>query len=407
MTAPIRTDEFMARRKKVLRALGKQIAVVFAGEQTDPLHGAFVCDKDFAYLTGLTDEPGAMLVLDPTQPVSSWRDTLVLRPLDPELEQWDGRRDPISGALKARLGFKRVVRSNRLGRVLRETLQRGKSLACLHAFADFDQPVGPDLSLYRQIAERVPGVAIDDSTNVLPALRSVKSTAEVRCIAGAINATMEGHRKLLSALEPGVEEHALQAELEHGFALGGGRGHAFRPIVGSGKNATVLHYVTNHDVAGDGELLLLDCGTTVNGYCSDITRCFPVSGKFSKRQREIYGIVLRALKAATTAVAPGVTMAQVDAVARKIIDAAGFGDNFMHGIGHHLGLDVHDSNPGGKLAPGNVVTIEPGIYLEDEGIGVRIEDDILVTKSGRRNLSSKIPREISDVEAFIREARRG
>lgn len=404
--AKIKVEEYAARRAKLCRALGDAVAVVFAGEPSGG-HGHFRPDSDFRYLTGIADEPGAILLIEPKHPVKARRETLFLTPRDPDVEKWDGRRDPISGAMKARLGFQSVFRTNNLGRWLRDAMTRSKALACVHPFAQHNQPVSPDFALFKRVSERVPGVEVIDRTGEVAKLRSVKSKGEVAAISDAIDATLEGHRRFCAALEPGVTEQRLQAELEHGFAIGGGTGHSFDPIVGSGANATVLHYISNNGVAQDGELVLLDCGTTVNGYASDITRCFPVSGKFNKRQREIYGIVLKALKASTAAVKPGATLAQLDAIARRIIDDAGYGDCFFHSIGHHLGVDVHDANPNGPLKAGAVITIEPGIYLEDEGLGVRIEDDILVTPKGKRNLSSHIPREIADVEAFIRECKKG
>ena len=150
--------------------------------------------------------------------------------------------------------------------------------------------------------------------------------------------------------------------------------------------------------------MVLDCGAEINGYASDITRTIPINGKFSKRQKKVYEVVLKAQKASIAAVKPGATMTQVDAAARKVITDAGFGDFFLHGIGHHLGLETHDPGLNStKLKPGMVVTIEPGIYIKDEAIGIRIEDDILVTKDGRQNLSSMIPKTVSEIEAAMKK----
>jgi Xaa-Pro aminopeptidase len=157
-------------------------------------------------------------------------------------------------------------------------------------------------------------------------------------------------------------------------------------------------------MAEDGDLLLIDAAARVGGYTADVTRTFPVSGRFTKEQRGVYEIVLAAMEAAIRAVKPGVQMAAVDAAARKVIEKAGYGDAFMHGIGHQLGIEVHDSTPDGPLKAGMVVTIEPGIYLPDRKLGVRIEDDILVTGTGSKNLTAGIPKAPDEVEAMMREA---
>ena len=172
--------------------------------------------------------------------------------------------------------------------------------------------------------------------------------------------------------------------------------------LGSGPNGTVLHYTANDGVAGKGDLMVVDSGASYMGYAADVTRTFPVSGAFTKRQRELYELVLRSQKAAIEAVKPGATMVDVDEASRAVIEKAGLGDRYIHGIGHQLGLDVHDSTPDGPLKAGMVVTIEPGVYLPDEGIGIRIEDDILVTPKGRQNLTSAIPKAPADVERMVK-----
>ena len=162
--------------------------------------------------------------------------------------------------------------------------------------------------------------------------------------------------------------------------------------------ATVLHYRANQNVLEDGDLVCIDSGGSFGGYTADVTRTFPVNGTFTKRQKEVYNLVLRALEAANQAVKPGATMGEVDGAARRLIDKAGFGDRFFHGIGHQLGMEVHDVTPSGPLKAGMVITVEPGIYLPDERMGIRIEDDVLVTKDGRRILTRHIPKKVVDIE---------
>ena len=199
----------------------------------------------------------------------------------------------------------------------------------------------------------------------------------------------------MTGIRPGLTEfdgqELLRARLSHATAREAPRSE---PSSGRGVNSTVLHYRFNNQPLEDGDLICIDSGASkFGGYGADITRTIPANGTFTKRQREIYDVVLKANEAAIKAVRPGVRMAAVDAVARAIITKAGYGDYFIHGIGHHLGLETHDVTPEGPLKAGNVVTIEPGIYIPEEKIGVRIEDDILVTKDGRKNLSVKDPQE--------------
>lgn len=400
-------SEYAARRKKVIEALKKSVGVIYAGDAESDLHATFRPHPHFEYLTGVTDEPGAVLVLDPTNPVEARRAMLFLKPLNPELEQWDGLRLKIGEALRQKTGMQAVFRLMYLPRFLNEAVKRSRSMACLHPLAQHDQPVSPDLALFRKIAERIPGAEIRDATDVMAKLRSVKSPAEVRLIERAIDITNTALHAVWAATTPGMNEFDVQEVLEHAYRTNGSRGSAFPTIVGSHINSTVLHYRANERTIGDGEMICLDSGAAYKGYGADITRAFPSNGKFTDRQREIYELVLKAEEAAIKAVKPGVTLGELDKAARALIKKAGYGDAFVHSIGHHLGLETHDINPDTPLEPGNVITIEPGVYLPDEGIGVRIEDDILVTKDGHRNLSEAIPKSVDAVEQAMAASGKG
>ncbi len=399
-------SEFSDRRQKLMRGLRGAVGLLFAG--SDPTHGdrPWRPHPHFEYFTGVVDEPEAALLIDPTNPVEARRVTLFLRPLNPEVEKWDGLRTEISKALRDRYGVRTIFRIERLPLVLRDAVRRTKRVACLHPFAMHTQPVSPDLAVFQNVATRIPGVVIEDQTDIPARLRSIKSRNEVAVMQHAINITREGFARAAGFMAPGMNEFDVQEAMEHTYRTNGARDTAFGTIVGGGINATVLHYRANNQPLNDGELVCIDSGARYGGYSADITRTFPINGTFSKRQREIYNLVLKAEEAAIRAVKPGVTIAQVDAAAREIITKAGFGDTFIHGIGHHLGLETHDINPDTKLEPGNVLTIEPGIYLADERIGVRIEDDILVTKDGRRNLSSHIPKQADEIEKWMKAQRK-
>ncbi|MBL4810396.1 MAG: aminopeptidase P family protein [Phycisphaerales bacterium] len=399
----IKISEYQARRKKVLVALKGSVGLVMAGDGAPPLRGEWFPNFDFKYLTGIGGEPGAMVLFDSTNPDPKKRCVLLLKPVNPEMDVWDGYRDLVTEKLRQSTGFGAIFRTNFLPRLLGEAAKRSKSMSCLHPLSTYTQPVSPDLEIFQKLTARIPGSTIIDQSQLLTNLRMVKSPAEIKHIRSAIKATAEGIDRVLRAAKPGINERQLHNALLSGFTDMGAKVVAFDPIVGSGIRSTILHYKENDQATAAGDLMVLDSGAEINGYAADITRTIPISGKFTKRQKHVYEVVLKSQKAAIAAVKPGATMMQVDAASRKVIKDAGFGDYYLHGVGHHMGLETHD--PGAhsvKLRPGMVVTIEPGVYIKDEAIGIRLEDDILVTKDGRQNLSSAIPITVKDIEAAMK-----
>ncbi len=394
-TTAIALSEFAARREKLLAQLkreGNAIGLVLAGDADASLSQSWRPNANFEYLTGVTDEPGAMLMLDPGNPVKTKCAQLFLRPLNPEIEQWDGFRAPVSQALKSNYGIATIMRTTAFARALLECGKRSKRFACLHSLAAHTAPVSPDLAIFKESAARIPGAAICDLTHVLPAMRAVKSAAEIALMQRAADITAAGFAAAVRAARPGQSEFDVQEAVEHAYKSSGARETAYRTIAGTGFNATVLHYHANKNPIAAGELLVLDSGASFGGYACDVTRTFPVSGVFSPRQKLVYDTVLKAQLAAIKACRVGATMSAVDGAARKVIAAAGFADAFIHGIGHHLGLEVHDADPASPLQAGMVITIEPGIYLPQESLGVRIEDDILITRGPPRVLTAAIPK---------------
>lgn len=399
-------SEFVARRKAVLERLGSSVAVVFAGDGPPSLHGVWQPDWNFYYLTGIRDEAGAAVLFDPKSEDPKRRCVLFLKPRNPELEAWDGYRDAITDGLKKQTGFETIVRTTYLPRFLTTAGRKRKSFACLHPFSVYEAPVSGDLAVFRKVAERCLGVSIKDETNMLPSMRAIKSRAELAVMEKAAAATAKGYEALAKAIRPGLSESEAQRVLEEGFRAGGGTGTGYNSIVGAGVNSTVLHYNANNQTMKDGDLLLVDAAARVGGYTADVTRTFPVNGKFTREQREVYEVVLAALEAGIKAVRPGVHMHEVEEASRRVIEKAGFGDAFIHGIGHQLGIEVHDSTPDGPLKAGMVVTIEPGVYLPEKKIGVRIEDDVVVTGKGAKNLTAMIPKKAADVEVMMRGGKR-
>lgn len=397
--------EYQARRERVLKALDGAAGVVYAGDGGGAFgHGRYRADAHFTYLTGITTEAGAAVLFNPAAEDPDRRITLFLRPLNPEMERWERYRDMIGEELRARAGFKHVVRTDSMPNQLLYAARRCRTCACLQSVGSINAPVPADLAAWRKATERLCGVSIIDRTMLLNDMRSVKSAAEIAIMRRAAAATAAGFGAAMRAVKPGVREMTIHRTLEEAY-LGAGAeesvsGHAFPPIVGSGLNATLLHYEDNAAVCRAGELLLIDSGAKVDGYCADVTRTIPVSGKFTAEQRELYEVVLKAQTAAIKAAKPGAFLWQVDHAARGVIRSAGLSDAFMHGTGHHLGMDVHDCTPDGKFKPGMVITVEPGVYLAERsgGIGIRIEDDVLITAKGNEVLTRAIPKTVAEVE---------
>lgn len=395
--------EFHARRERLLKELRNAVGLVFAGEADPSLHTPYRPHAHFEYLTGITDEPGAVLLLDPTQPVPARRAILLLRPLNPEVEKWDGFRHEIGQALRERTGFATVMRTTMLPRLLLESARRARRLACLMPPAAYNTPVQADLAVLRAQAERLPGVVVEDRTDLIVRARAAKSQAEVACIAHAGAITAHGFQAALRGIRPGITEFDVQEMVEHAYRTNGARETAFRTIAGGGFNATVLHYHANDQPLVAGDLVVLDSGARHAGYSADVTRTIPASGTFTRRQRELYELVLRAQEAAIAAARPGATLAKVDAAARAVITKAGLGDAFIHGTGHHLGLETHDVSPDEPLRAGAVITIEPGVYLPQERLGIRIEDDVVLTRTGARVLTAQIPKTIAQIERAMKQ----
>jgi Xaa-Pro aminopeptidase len=252
-----------------------------------------------------------------------------------------------------------------------------------------------------------------DAGKEIANLRMVKSAPELALIQKSTDATVSAHLAAWKAMRPGIFEYEIASVMSNTYFSRGCERHAYSPIVGSGPNSVILHYSTNHRKMDSGEVVVMDVGAECSDYATDVTRTAPANGKFTPRQREIYEIVLGAQKAAIAAIKPGARMRgpgqSLQQIAMDYINSHGkdlhgepLGKYFIHGLGHHVGLDVHD--PGDQNAPlkaGMVITIEPGIYIPEENIGIRIEDTLVVTENGSRNLSGALPREVEELEKLL------
>jgi len=391
--AKIPLDEFAARRASLRKSLDG-VLVLFA--QTEGKDEVFRVppDANFYYLTGWS-QPGAVLLLTPKE------ELLFLPHHDLHTEQFHGKRASAEDAgVQSLTGFEVVFPREKFESELSRAMAAHEKV-----YAALDQPVVEKLKIaypFRDIHDAVPPIV---------KLRVKKSAAEIAAIQHATDVSLEAHRESWKRMASGLSEYQLAAKvvntfLEHGCEM------AYSPIVGSGPNGVVLHYSANQRGMDNGEVVVLDAAAECDGYASDITRTVPVGGKFSARQREIYQVVLGAQKAAIAALKPGVRLTgEGDTLTKlakdymnahgKDLHGEGLGKYFIHGLGHQIGLQVHDPNVNGPLEAGMVVTIEPGIYIEEEGIGVRIEDVVLVTENGAKVLSAALPREPDEIEKAV------
>jgi len=267
------------------------------------------------------------------------------------------------------------------------------------------EPIAGELAFQNELRTRYPELKMEDPRKTLGRLRMVKSPAEIRQIRQSVEITCKAVEDALRTARAGAAEFEVQAEVERRFTREGARRPAYPSIIASGPNSCVLHYDASERTLQPGDLLLMDVGAEFRHYAADVTRTYPLGGRFSDEQRKIYSLVLDAQEAVLRLIKPGVPFADLDRTARKVISDAGYGPQFIHGTSHFLGLDVHDAgDTGSTLEAGMVFTVEPGVYLPDRNIGVRIEDDVLVTPSGPEILSRCLPRAADAVEMQIRNA---
>lgn len=388
---------YSKRREALMKQMGDGVAVVYADGEDDA--AGYRQSGDFLYLTGVL-EPGAVLVLAPKE--RTYREFLLLPSRDPEAERWTGERENISAALRCKYGFEKIYRKDRLVALLTDLASRSPTL--WQVTRPDPEKVGKpkDLQIYAEIQERVPGVTTKTLGWALAKMRSIHDEPELAIMQRTIRISEAGHLAAWKAVRPGASEGEVRAEAERVWRIQGSRRPAYESIVGSGPNSTILHYPRSERVMQDGELILMDMASEFSHYAADITRTLPVNGKYTPEQRKVYDIVLRAQQAAFAMVRPGVTYEDLDKAARKVIDEAGYGDYFIHGLGHFVGLDVHDAGAYHEpLQAGMVITLEPGIYIPEKSLGVRIEDEVLVTADGVRYLSDGLPRSADEIERWM------
>jgi Xaa-Pro aminopeptidase len=389
-------------------------------------------DSDFFYLTGF-EEPESIAVIAPGREAKY---TLFVRPRDPAQEVWIGKRAGVEGA-KGEFGADEAFPIAEFDEKLHEILDGANILYYrLGVDSDLDDTIIRQIARMRALNRKPihPPRTIVDPATIVHEMRVFKSDEEIELMQRAADIAAEAHVEAMKAVRPGMKEYEVEALIEQIFRRYGAAGPSYTSIVGAGANATVLHYISNNGELRDGELLLVDAGAEYKGYASDITRTFPINGHYSKAQREIYDLVLETQMSCVEMVRPGTTHDELKAHSvemltegmvrlgllkgdpKELIKEKKHEQFYMHGLGHLLGIDVHDvgiyyyGKESRALEPGTVMTVEPGIYVAPDtkdipeqylGIGVRIEDDVLCTANGPRILTSKVPKQREEIEALM------
>ena len=380
---------FAERRKQVFEKMERQSALIlFSGIESHVSadeYAPFEADRNFFYLTGLRRDHMILLM---KKTLKEEQVILFIEEADPTQERWYGRKVTVD-----------------IDSLYFDCYR--------YQFEDM-----PDYNMIKakEFAEKYPGHAVKNISQVIAELRMQKDGDEVALVREAIGITDKALQYVMKHLEPGMAEYQAQADFEYMIRYNGAEGTAFPTIAGSGANGTMLHYDTNLDICEDGSLLLMDLGAKYRGYCADITRTYPVNGTYTERQRQVYDIVLAANREVAKTAKPGMTLKELNEIAKKVL-AAGcmklgliekedeIDTYYMHGVSHHLGIDVHDVTAACNetLQPGAIITDEPGLYIDEWEIGIRIEDDLLITENGCECLSEAIIRDPDEIEAFMKD----
>ncbi len=430
--------------EKFIEEIGKDaVAIIPAAHEKQRSYDTeykFRQDNDFWYLTDFP-EPDAIAVIDPAK---RNKFTMFVRPRDPEMETWFGRREGTDGAEK-NYGVQKAYSIEKFEKMFPKMLH-GKDKLYYRFGLDtsLDKLILQYLSGQRhaRLKTAYPPHTIIDPSLIIHEMRLHKTDEEIELMQKSADIACAAHKLAMRKCKPGMNEAEIESIIEHHFRMNGASGAAYNSIVGGGENATILHYVENNAELKDGDLLLIDAGCEYKGYASDITRTFPVNGKYTKAQKEVYDVVLDVQKACVEATVTGTTVQERQDLSielltegmkklkllkgrtKTLVKEKKYMQYYMHGVGHYIGMDVHDAGRyfedqkaknSRPFAPGMVLTVEPGIYVPADakdapakyrGIGIRIEDDVLVTEDGNRNLTTKVPKETEEIEALMNKGKR-
>lgn len=391
------------------------LAIVFNGKapkSTADAHYSFLQNKNFFYLTGCKEEHFILAVYKGDKGIES---TLFIEKPDYDIEKWIGRKTTKEVVME-KSGAKMVEYLDQFDGWVNRMIYADKVnrlfLDLEKLSADEDDSVAAKYG--KKFADKYPFVQIKTLHPIMTALRTIKEPFEVEQVKKAIALTCEGLKGIMTHLKPEVYEYQLESIFSHTIRMNGADGNSFPTIAASGEDAVILHYVENNKPVKSGELVLLDLGAQFNQYAADVSRTFPVDGVFTERQKALYNAVIEAQDRVIEVMKPGYLIEDLNKVAQASLRASlkalgvmeddnDLGLYYYHGVSHHLGLDVHDLGPRtGEIKPGMIFTVEPGLYIAKEGIGIRIEEDVLVTETGNEVLTKDIPRTVEAIETFMK-----
>lgn len=425
---PLNNKIFIQNRARFTERLEKNSIAIFNSNDEVPSNGdaihTFKQNSDLFWLTGIEQED-SMLILFPNNPEEKYREVLVLTRPNELKEKWDGYRLRAADAT-AISGIQTIVWLDVYEASLQTWIHLADTIYLNSNENDRKASFVPirDYRYAEMMKQRFPLHNYKRSAKILKDLRAIKSVLEVAVMQKAIDITEDTFRKLLSFIKPGVMEYEIEATIVHSFLMQRATGQAYNGIIASGDRARTLHYVENNQECKDGELVLMDFGALYGNYAADLTRTIPVNGKFTKRQKEVYNCCLHLHKYAASILKPGISIVNYT---EKVADEAtlafqkigliskadvknedpsnrAYRKYLYHGISHHLGIDVHDL--GTRTAPikeGMVFTVEPGIYIQEEQMGIRIENNFWITKSGNKDLMKNIPITVEEIERLMKK----
>jgi Xaa-Pro aminopeptidase len=416
---------YAQRRAKLVATTDAPIILTgLNGREEDSQAYVFAQEENFYYLTGHNEEEAGVILLPPAgskekkDDFEGPREILFLPAKNPAKEKWNGvRMAPSDQGIQARTGFADI----RPFSEMRATIERlAKFYPAIYTILPYEKELGGfphERDTVEWLKLAAPRTNLKDIRGNIVDLRLIKGPTEVAFLRQAIGLSLDAHFAAIKMMRPGLWEYQVAAKMVEVHAMGGSEAEAYAPIVGAGPNSTALHYDNLGRKIQDGDIVVMDVGAQYSGYAADITRTVPANGKFTPRQREIYDIVLGAQNAALEALKPGADMCRkgkqsLYKISYDYINSHGkdqngktLGQYYIHGLGHNIGLDVHDPGDSCKpLMPGQVVTMEPGIYIPEENLGVRIEDDVLITETGYELLSRRLPRTPDEIEKIMAEA---
>lgn len=417
---------FIANRQNFTAGLKHNSLAVFNANDENLRSGdqnfAFKQNADLFYLTGI-DQEQTILILFPDCPNPLYREVLFLRQTNEHIAVWEGHKYTQEQARKAS-GISQIYWLDEFWNVFQSIVHYAENIYLNTNENDRYVHTVPyrDLRFIQELKERYPLHHYERSAVILRDLRPVKSEIEVELTKKACQITRDAFVRVLKFTRPGVKEYEIEAEIIHEFIRQGASGHAYNPIIASGPNANILHYNDNNQECKDGEVILFDFGAEYANYNADMSRSIPVNGRFTKRQKDVYNAVLRVMRAATKMIVAGTIWNEYHEEVGRLMESELIGlglldkqavakqnpamplykKYFMHGTSHHLGLDVHDFASRYKaFEAGNILTCEPGIYIPEEGLGIRIENNILITKTGNIDLMADIPVEAEEIEEIM------